>query len=416
MRPSSAAPCELSSLPRHKRVEAFLEVSENRQGFELLKLTPKDRTRLLHKLSNISILSALASLDPDQTTDVLQALPAHRRHRILLKLADEIRGKVEYLLKFHPNSAAGLMSLHYVEVDEGDDFGAVRRVVARHEKMTGRFPAILVMKDGNLMGELPGAMLGLHPVARLIKRYVRSLPKIHFDKTEREVMHVFRQHPHNKVAVLDNEARVLGVIYSEDLLRLIERSASNTLADFAGVHREEDVFDSLKDKVGHRYRWLIINLGTAFLAASVVGFFSDTIAKYVLLAMYMPIIAGMGGNAATQTLAVLVRGISLKEIQLANVWRPLLNEIGAGVVNGLINGFICGMVAWLWNGNAMLGVAVAVAMIANFVVAGFFGTLIPLVMVRLGKDPASSATIFISTATDVFGFFVFLGLATLLLA
>lgn len=415
MRSSSANGCELCSLPRRKRVSAFLALPESVQGFELHKLASKDQAALIRKLPKPKVVSALASLDPDQVTDVLQALPTGTRNRLLSKLADQIREKVEYLLKFRPNSAAGLMSLHYIEVEQSDTFVHVRRLVARHEKATGRFPAILVMRNGELVGELPGTVLCLHPETRLIRRYVRRVPHIRFDRNERDVVRLFRQHPHNKVAVLDDQDRVLGVIYSEDLLRLMERSSSNTLADFAGVSREEDVFDSLADKVRHRYRWLIINLGTAFLAAAVVGFYADTISKYVLLAIYMPIIAGMGGNAATQTLAVLVRGISLKEIELSNVWRPLLNEIGAGITNGLINGIICGAVAWLWNGDAILGVVVAAAMIINLFVAGFFGTIIPLIMRQLGKDPASSATIFISTATDVFGFFAFLGLATWLL-
>ena len=175
------------------------------------------------------------------------------------------------------------------------------------------------------------------------------------------------------------------------------------------------MLDGAADKVKFRYKWLIINLGTAFLASFVVSLFGSTISKYVLLAVYMPIIAGMGGNAATQTMAVMVRGIALKQIDLKSPFNALKKEVLAGAINGIINGIIVALVVIIINHDLMIALILAMAMVANLIVAGFFGTLIPLVMKRLGKDPASSATIFITTATDVLGFLAFLGLAKLLL-
>ena len=168
-------------------------------------------------------------------------------------------------------------------------------------------------------------------------------------------------------------------------------------------------------KVRYRWLWLIINLGTAFLAASVVGMYEGTISRFTLLAVYMPIVAGMGGNAATQTLAVTVRGIVMNEISLKNSFKYITREIGAGVINGLINGFLVAMVAIFINKNPMLGLVLAIAMVSNLFIAAFAGALIPLVMKKLGKDPATSATIFITTCTDVGGFFVFLSLAQMML-
>ena len=202
------------------------------------------------------------------------------------------------------------------------------------------------------------------------------------------------------------------MIYSDDILRIIEKRSLNTLRDFAGVSKEEDVFDSALTKVKNRYKWLIINLGTAFLAASVVGLFQETISAFVLLAVYMPIVAGMGGNAGTQTLAVVVRGLTLKEIVGKRV---VINEMLAGAINGIINGAIVAAVAAFLHKNPMLGLIVCLAMIINLIIAGMFGAIVPLIMKRLGKDPASSATIFITTATDVLGFFAFLGLASIFL-
>ena len=208
---------------------------------------------------------------------------------------------------------------------------------------------------------------------------------------------------------------MLGIIHSNDIIRLIDKNATRDLYGFAGVDNEESSLDSAFVKVKYRYKWLIINLATAFLAASVVGLFENTIARVTLLAAYMPIVAGMGGNAATQTLAVTVRGLVLKEVKLETGGKLIVNEMIAGATNGVINGVIVALIATLFNQSPLLGMVIGTAMVVNLVTAGFFGALVPMIMKSLGKDPASSATIFITTATDVIGFFVFLGLASMFL-
>jgi magnesium transporter len=175
------------------------------------------------------------------------------------------------------------------------------------------------------------------------------------------------------------------------------------------------VLDGFQIKVKNRYKWLNINLFTVLLASLVVGLFDDLISEFVLLAVYMPIVAGMGGNAGTQTLAVMVRGISLGQISLKNAWNTLRNEMGAGLVNGLINGLIITLVIYFKDGDFRIGMILALALVINLLIAAFFGTLVPLFMKKIGKDPATSATIFITTATDVLGFLIFLSLATWIL-
>jgi len=207
----------------------------------------------------------------------------------------------------------------------------------------------------------------------------------------------------------------MGVIYSDDLLNIIESQSTNNLRTFAGISEEEDATDSAIQKVKYRYKWLIINLATAFLAAFTIGLFENTIAKLTLLVIYMPIVAGMGGNSGTQTLAIMVRGLTINEINKENTKKIILNEMLAGLINGLINGTIVAIIAILWNQNALLGLIVAISMVVNLIIAGLFGSIIPLIMKKLDKDPASSATIFITTATDVCGFFIFLGLAEIFL-
>jgi magnesium transporter len=308
------------------------------------------------------------------------------------------------------------MDVDYIQVNEDDSIAEVSKQFKVHEKRTGRLPTIIVLKSGGeLSGYLPGHELGFAYPKDKARKYVRKITTIPYSAPQEEAAELFRNYPHSKMAVLGETGQVLGIIYSDDVLRLLREQESASLYNFAGVSKEESVLDGTVDKVKFRYKWLIINLGTAFLASFVVSLFDATISKYVLLAVYMPIIAGMGGNAATQTMAVMVRGIALRQIDLSSPLYALKKEVSAGLINGIINGIIVAAVVIIINRNVMIAFILALAMVINLIVASFFGTLIPLVMKKLGKDPASSATIFITTATDVLGFLAFLGLAKLLL-
>lgn len=397
------------------KIKIFRNIPVNNQGHILFHLSKAMRKEIINMLKPKEIKKLIHYLDPDETTDLLQLLHRRKRNKIIKHLSSEIKEKVEYLLSFNPKTAAGMMSLDYIEVEPNRTFDQVSRIVHRHEKRTGKFPAILVIEDGFLLGELMGYKFALHGGHEKISKYYHKIPSVKFNSPETEIVDKFKKNPHNKIVVIDEDDSIMGVIYSDDILQLIENKPMNGLREFAGISEEEDVLDSAFKKVKYRYKWLIINLGTAFLAASIVSLFESTISAFVLLAVYMPIVAGMGGNAGTQTLAVTVRGIALKEIQLSTGKKVIINEVMAGCINGIINGIIVAIIATFWNKSPLLGLVLATAMVVNLMIAGFFGTVIPLIMKQLGKDPASSATIFITTATDVFGFFVFLGLATLVL-
>ncbi|KYH25928.1 divalent cation transporter [Halalkalicoccus paucihalophilus] len=351
-------------------------------------------------------------LDPDEATDVLGFATEKTQEAILRRLDDDRRTKIEFLLEFSPESAAGMMHLDYVTVESARSFRDVTARVRRYENRTGRFPRIFVTRDGTLLGELPGQALAMaNADSEAITDYLHETPTVGFDSEQEEVLEVFRANPESTVAVLDEDETILGVIYAEDLLRLVEEEASNTLYEFTGVVEEESILDGPLAKIRNRYKWLIVNLGTAFLAAAVVGLFEDTIAAFTLLAVYMPVVAGMGGNAGTQSMAVTVRGLAFGQVSLSTGGRAVFNEILAGGANGAITGVIVAVIAAVFNQSPLLGVVLGVSMVLNLVIAGFFGTAIPLVLDRLEIDPATSATIFITTATDVLGFFVFLGLA-----
>jgi len=398
-----------------ERIKIFLSLSHKRRALVLLQLTQHVLYDLLSKLNDEETVATLEHLDPDEITDILQILKKERRKKIINLLSDRFKKDVEVLSEFNPETAAGLMNLDYIQIDENDILVNAVEKFKKHEKRTGRLPTIIVMREGKLLGHVPGHQLGFAKPTEKIKKFVKRIPVVHHLAGKKRVLELFKTHNHNKVVVLGDEKNVLGIIYSDDILRILQEQESTSLYNFAGVHKEESVIDNIGMKVQFRYKWLIINLATAFLAAFTVGLFNETITKFVVLAVYMPIVAGMGGNAAVQTLAVIVRGIALKQIELSSAWPTLRRELGAALINGAINGIIVAVIVLILNQGIRMALILGIAMLTNLLVAGFFGTIVPLVMAKLGKDPAASATIFITTATDVLGFLVFLGLATMFL-
>lgn len=397
------------------RTSAFIALRPAAQVTVLLSLSKAVQANLLNLLNESEVIDILEQMDPDKASHALRLFPEKKQAKILEQLSERLKRAVELLLEFDPNTAAGLMNLNYVQIEKNESIADAIKAFKRHEQQNGHPPIMVVMSNGRMKGYLPAYQLGCAPSKDPVLKHTRHLVSVASSAKKKEILDVFRAHPHEKMAVLGERGNLLGILYSDDVLRLLHEKEAESLYDFAGVHAEESVLDPAAYKVKLRYKWLIINLGTAFLAAFTVGLFEDTISKFVLLAVYMPIVAGMGGNAATQTLAVLVRGIALKQITLKTAWPTLRKEVIAGGVNGLINGLIVAVVILLVNRDPRMALVLALAMVINLLVAAFFGTLIPLIMQRLGKDPAASATVFITTATDVLGFMAFLGLATFIL-
>jgi magnesium transporter len=228
------------------------------------------------------------------------------------------------------------------------------------------------------------------------------------------VAHLFRRHDIVSAPVIDDSNRLLGVITIDDVVDVIDEEAQEDLLKMAGVDRG-DLYRAVLSTTGTRFRWLFVNLLTAILASIVISFFDATINEIVALAVLMPIVASMGGNAGTQALTVAVRALSTHELSGTNAWRVIWKETLIGILNGAAFAVITGVVTTFWFGSALLGLIIAAAMIVNLIVAGFFGVSIPLLLERAGSDPAVASTVFLTTVTDVVGFFAFLGLAALFL-
>ena len=365
-------------------------------------------------MQNLSA-SILNFLDPDKITDIIQLLSKRKQKSILSKLNKTYREKVNYLLKFTSASAGGLMSLNYIIVLNTDSKKEILNRLEKHISSGKKEPTILVVNEENdFLGELRISNLIFNKYSDLFSN-LKHLPIVNYNDDQEEVIDVFRKNKHEKVVVMDEDNSILGIIHAKDVFKAIEEEDTEDFYALAGVDKEEDIADNAIDKVKFRLSWLIINLATAFLAAWVVTLYEDTISKYVLLAAFMPIIAGMGGNAATQTTAILIRSLALKKIDSKLTQKILFSEIFASIINGIIIGLIVSIIAYSYDKNVMFGLIVGVAVVANMIIAAIFGTLVPLILKLFNIDPASSSTVFVTTATDVFGFFILLGLAKLFL-
>jgi magnesium transporter len=229
------------------------------------------------------------------------------------------------------------------------------------------------------------------------------------------VAQLFSRYDLLALPVVDAENKLVGIITVDDVVDVMEEEATEDIYHLAQVGADSEVFAPITKSIRARLPWLYVNMVTAFLAASVVALFEDTIAALAVLAVFMPIVAGQGGNAGNQTMTIIVRSLALGEIDVSEAWRALRYEFAVGLLNGLALGVGVGMIAWLWQGNAMLGVIIGLAMMGNLVVAAIAGVLVPTSLKRLNVDPALASSIFVTTATDVMGFALFLGLATLLI-
>jgi len=398
------------------RMETLREMSVPERSAVFEKLSPYVQQSILKQLRINEIVDMLDNLDMQQAERILTRVSGQkRREKIVQRLKGDVKEKMEYFLRFHPKATLSLINFNYLFLAGSMTIGKVADIIDDHYKETGRFPEILVHQDGRLIGEVPISVMVKERNNATLKKHIQVVKTITYQSDIGDIIETLVSSNCNKVVVLDHDASVLGIVYVDAARKLFGSLPTESLYDFAGVDNSEKPFDSVGRKVQNRYKWLILNLATSFLAGSVVLAFQGTLDLLPLLAVYIPIIAGMGGNAATQTFAIMMRGLTLGTISLQTAAPAIWREFGAGILNGIIIGSIVAVVSSLWNGEPILGLVVAVALIGAHIVAAIAGSLIPLLMKHIGKDPAATSTIFITTLTDVFGLLFLLGLATIVL-
>lgn len=396
-----------------ERMAALRKLSVPEQCAVFLELSPYVQQTILRKLKTIEIVDLLDHMDLQQAEHALAKISdPKRRARIVKRLKGEVKEKMEYFLRFHPRASLDIITFNYVFLAETKSVSFAADIVDEHYAETGKYPEILIHRDGELVGEVSLSKMVRARNTITLKKLAQPIDTITYQAEVETIVKKLTASHQRKIVVIDHDTSVLGIVYADAARQLFGHLPAESLYEFAGVDDSERPFDSVAKKVNSRYRWLILNLATTFLASSVVLIYQDTLDALTILAIYMPVIAGMGGNAATQSFAIMVRGITLGTISLKNAAPALWREMAAGFINGIIIGAVVALISAVWNGEPLLGLVVAIAMIGAHVIAAAAGASIPLIMKHLGKDPAATSTIFITTVTDVSGLFLLLGLAT----
>jgi magnesium transporter len=407
----------LESLPRTER-EILWELVEDKDGEVLIHLPEEIQADLLSRMDLAEILSATEALDLDDLADLIQQLPDTVTRELLDSLDLQRRNRLEAVLGYPEDTAGGLMNTDTVTVRPEVTLDAVLRYLRR---LGDRVPAntdalIVVNRDDRYLGMLSLARLvsadPADSVAEVMTVDSQPLPA---DWPAREVANRFERHDLVSAAVVDADGKLLGRITVDDVLDVIREEGEHQFMGRAGLSEEEDMFAPVLISARRRTIWLGINLLTALLASWVIGQFEDTISKMVALAVLMPIVASMGGIAGSQTLTLAIRGIALGQLSSKNARWLVTKELAVGTINGVIWAIVVGAVAGTWFQSMDIAWLIAAAITINLLFAALTGALLPLLLKRVGIDPALAGGVLLTTVTDVVGFLAFLGLATLFL-
>lgn len=396
---------------------AFIELLGERLDPDvLIEVEGAAQDDLYEHMPNEQIADAVTELETDDAVYVLEELDEEDREEVLRSLAADDRIAIEESLSYPEESAGRLMSRDLVALPE---FWTVGQTIdflrSEQEDIPDDFYDIFVVDPSHKpVGTVPlSRVMRTHRPVTIGEIMDKEPYAVDVNADQEEVAYQFSKYHLISAAVIDASQRLVGVITVDDVVEVIGDEAQEDILALAGVSEESGVNENVFEVTKDRFGWLFVNLGTAILASVVIGLFDATIEQMVALAVLMPIVASMGGNAGTQTMTVAVRAIATKELSATNAFRVVNRELMAASANGFMLAFVSGLVAWAWFGNPMLGGIFAAAMICNIIVAGLSGVLIPLGLNRVGVDPAIASSVFVTTITDIVGFFGFLGLAAL---
>lgn len=407
----------LESLPSEIRDELWVHVEPAVEGDVLAEANDNVRAALLEKMAPHEVAAATASVDTDDAADILQDLPESRADEVLRSMDEQNRGRIAQVLSYPEDTAGGLMNVDVVTVRADVEIEVVLSYLRAQGSVPDKTDNLMVVdRDHTYLGVLPlGTLVSASPDA-----YVGDLMRIDADgipanTDTSSVALLFEQRDLLSAAVIDGDGTLLGRITVDDVVDVIREQSAHSFMSAAGLNEEEDIFAPVIDSTRRRSVWLAINLGTAFLAAWVIGRFEGTIEELVALAILMPVVASMGGVAGSQTLTIVIRGLALGQIGSANARLLLYREMAIGSLNGIVWAIVVALVAGFWFHDVWLGVVIGIAIVINLVVAAFSGAVIPLFLRRINVDPALAGGVVLTTVTDVVGFVAFLGLATLIL-
>ena len=411
----------LERLSREYRARAVEIIRDIFDPEVLSELDETVREDVVNALGVKEVASALSELDSDDAVFVLEEMDAAQQQLYLEHVNEEDRSLIEQGLSYPEDSAGRLMQREVVTVPSQWNVGQCidyirRRADSGDDELPSVFYDIFAV-DGE---DHPVGAVSLSrllstrrqvPVAEVMEE---DMHVINVATDQEDVAFLFRQRDLVSAPVVDDSGKLVGAITVDDVVDVIHEEHEEDIMRMGGVI-EDDLYRATVSTARARFSWLVVNLLTAILASVVIGLFDATIQQTVALAVLMPIVASMGGNAGTQTLTVTVRALATKELTGANAYRVITKEVIVGIFNGVLFAVLSGLVAWGWFGSPVLGGVIAAAMVINMVIAGLAGASIPIILERAGADPAIASSVFLTTVTDVVGFFAFLGLAALVL-
>ena len=407
----------LESLPPSIRSLVWYEVSESDMGEMLTELSDQVAESLMSEMEPRTLVRVLQMLDIDEIAEIMPQCPAKAAADILVALDEERRKGLDTVLSYQEDTAGRLMNIDAPVVREGVKVA----VILRYLRVVGELPEytdkIYVL---NRQGRLRGAILLRDLVTASLDAQIddcidEDLFRFSPDDPEEQVAQVFERYDLTSAPVVDSDGRLLGRITIDDVVDLMKDTAGKNILAPAGLDDEDDIFAPVLYTARRRALWLGINLITAVIASMVIGIFEATIEKLVALAVLMPIIASMGGNAGTQTLTTVIRGLGVGTISTANALDVLKKELLVGGLNGFIWATVVAVVSIVWYQNYLLATIVATAMLVNIVVSALSGVLLPVMLEKVGIDPALAGGVSLTTITDVVGFLAILGIAALVL-
>lgn len=414
-------PADIADLIEHlkeeEKVRLFSLLDIEKASDVILELNDISKEQIIEDLSNKQLTEIIDEMDSDDAADFIADLDEEQARAVLEGIEPEESEDVKELLKYEEDTAGGIMQSELISIEEDATvMDAVKKIVNISDEIEDVYNVFVVDRDERLVGTIPLQKLIISKRHQRVSEVIDpSIPSVHTDVDQEEVARMFEKYDLIALPVVDDQNRLLGRITVDDIVDVLQEETSEDLYRFAGLNEDDSVFNSPMSSIKKRLPWLYLNLLTALVSALVIGFFEDTIKIMVVLAVFMPVVAGLGGNAGSQTLTLIVRGLALGDITFQNSKKAIYRQILVGVANGILVGVVIGVIAYLWKGIPVLGLVLGLAMIINVFVGTLVGTLIPLGLKWLKSDPALGSHIFLTAFTDAFGFLSFLGLATIFL-
>ena len=407
----------LESLPVQKRLVLWDLVKSENEGDILIEVSDSVRQTLIADMDSTELLAAAEQLETDEIADIAPDLPEEVLKDLLENLDIQNRERLQSALSYPEDSVGSLMEFEITTIREDLTLEVVLNYLRKIKKLPNHTDKLFVVdKDGLILGVLPLERIIVNAPTTIVKNIMaKEVVLFKPEDLADEASNAFERYDLVTAPVVDEKNKLVGRLTVEAVVDFIRQESDNEKFSMAGLREEEDIFSSIWKSVQNRWAWLAINLLTAFIASRVIGIFEGSIEKVVALAALMPIIASIGGNSGNQTTAMIVRALAIGQLTQSSIRSLLYKEISVALLNGLIWGSIVGLFAFYLYNNADLGFVMASAMVLNLILAAIMGVLMPLLMHRLGKDPAVGSSVLITAMTDSGGFFIFLGLATLVL-